>query len=306
MEILAPLEVHNLSWSKVHQASANLFYYVREIAYRWGRQQLLQTFSLLLLFCLRDPMAIVQQATLISDLLLSFFKGHRKAKQIAAACSAYLFENGGKHLLFLFDGFDEFPEHLRDSSLIGEIINRKILPLCGLVVLSCPHASVSLRKQATIKVDILGFTKEEQHHYIEQSLKGQPQSFEKLTHYMQDHLTINNLCLVPLNIVFLYQMGIPLPSNSSQLYHHFICLTSCRHLAKYGSNNIKKLADLPEPYSKIVQQLSKLALQAFNNNTLVFTCEEMQAACPNVIAIPEAINGFGLLQAVQHFGIYNS
>ena len=27
------------------------------------------------------------------------------------------------------------------------------------------------------------------------------------------------------------------------------------------------------------------------------------AACPDVIATPEAINGFGLLQAVQHFGL---
>ena len=60
------------------------------------------------------------------------------------------------------------------NSLIGEIINRNILPLCGLVVSSRPHASVSLRKQATIKVHILGFTEEERSHYIEQSLKGQP------------------------------------------------------------------------------------------------------------------------------------
>ena len=80
---------------------------------------------------------------------------------------------------------------------------------------SRPHASVSLRKQATIKVDILGFTEEERHYYIEQSLKGQPQSIEKLTRYLRDHLTISNLCLVPFNIVillFLYQMGISLPT----------------------------------------------------------------------------------------------
>ena len=280
---------------------------LREIAYRWGKQQLLQTFTLLILVCLRDP--IVQQATSISDLLMSFCKGDRRAKEIAAACSDYLFENCGKCLLFLFDGFDEFPEHLRENSLIGEIINRNILPLCGLVVSSRPHASVSLRKQATIKVHILGFTKEDRSHYIEQSLKGQPQSIEKLTRYLQDHLTISSLCLVPFNIailLFLYEMGIPLPSNSSTIYHHFICLTICRHLAKSGrplQNNIKQLADLPEPYSKIVKQLSKLALQALNNNQLVFTYEEIEAACPDVIATPEAINGFGLLQAVQHFGL---
>ena len=174
---------------------------LREMAYRWGKRQLLQTFTLLLLVCLRDP--IVQKATSISDLLMSFCKGDRRAKEIAATCSDYLFENNGKYLLFLFDGFDEFPEHLRKNSLIGEILNRNILPLCGLVVSSRPHASVSLRQKATMKVDILGFAEEEQHHYIKQSLDGQTQSIEKLTCYLQDHLTISNLCLVPFNIVIL-------------------------------------------------------------------------------------------------------
>jgi len=308
-KILAPLEEHEEPQFILIEGAPGIGKSVLlcEIAYRWGKQQLLQTFTLLLLVCLRDP--IVQQATSISDLLLLFCRGNSRAKEYAVACSDYLFENDGKHLLFLFDGFDEFPEHLREKSLIGDIINRNTLPLCGLVVSSRPHASVSLRKQATIKVDILGFTEEEQYHYIKQSLKGQPKSIEKLTHYLQDHFTISNLCLVPFNIVillFLHEMGIPLPSDSSGIYHHFICLTICRHLAKYGhplKSNIKQLADLPEPYSKIVKQLSKLALQALNNNQLVFTYEEIEAACPDVIATPEAINGFGLLQAVQHFSL---
>ena len=60
---------------------------------------------------------------------------------------------------------------------------------------------------------------------------------------------------------------------------------------------------MPEPYYKTVKQLSKFALQALNNNRLVFTYEEVEAACPDITATPEAINGFGLLQAVQHFGL---
>jgi len=101
-------------------------------------------------------------------------------------------------------------------------------------------------------------------------------------------------------------MGIPLPSDSSKLYQHFICLTICRHLAKSGhplSNNIKQLSDLPEPYNKIVKQISKLALQSLNNNQLVYTYDEINAICPGITATHEAINGFGLLQAVQHFGL---
>ena len=95
---------------------------------------MLQAFMLLLLICLRSP--IVQEAKSIHDLLLLFCEGDRRAKQIAAACNDYLLENGGKNLLLIFDGFNEFPEHLRENSLIGKIINRDILPLCGLVVSS--------------------------------------------------------------------------------------------------------------------------------------------------------------------------
>ena len=43
------------------------------------------------------------------------------------------------------------------------------LPLCGLVVSSCPHVSEHLWQQATIRVDILGFTETEREHYITQA-----------------------------------------------------------------------------------------------------------------------------------------
>ena len=110
---------------------------------------------------------------------------------------------------------------------------------------------------------------------------------------------------VPFNLVvlaYLYKRGFTLPRNSAELYYYFICLTVCRHLAKHGhclQGNITKLTDLPEPYNTIIQQLSKLSLEALNDDKLIFTFKE---ACPDITAIPGAINGCGLLQAVEHFG----
>ena len=72
--------------------------------------------------------------------------------------------NGGRSLTLLLDGYDEYPEHLRESSLVANIIKHQVLPLCGLVVSSCPHASEHLCEQATIRVDILGFTETEREH----------------------------------------------------------------------------------------------------------------------------------------------
>ena len=277
---------------------------LQEIAYNWAKGMLLQQIKLVLFIQLRSP--AVQQVSLVADLFQLICEGDKKAPGIAAASSDHFFENKGKGLVFLFDGFDEFPEYLQKDSLITSILKRKVLPDCGLIVSSRPHASVTLRQQATIRVDILGFAKEERKLYIEQSLKGQPHAVRELTEYLEGNLTINGLCFIPFNMViliYLYKQGIPLPSHSTQLYNYFICLTICRHLAKSGhplDNTITDLASLPEPCNIIVKQLSKLALEGINNNKLIFTLAEMRAACPS---IEGALDGFGLLQVVQHFGL---
>ena len=312
-EILAPLESKDPQFILIEGAPGiGKSILLKELACRWGNKQLLKTFKLLLLVSLRNP--TVQQVASVSDLLQHFCMGNRRAVEIAAACHDYLSETGGKNLVFLFDGFDEYPEKLRENSLIADILKRKVLPRCALVVSSRPHATVHLREQATVRVDILGFTEVERNQFIQQALKEQPQSIKELTQYLEDHFTISSLCAVPFNMVvllFLYKQrtSLPdnsLPNNSTQLYNHFICLTICRHLAKYGhplDNRITDLTNLPDPCSKIIQQFSKFSLEALNDNKLVFTFDDIKVACPDIATIPGAINGFGLLQAVQHFGL---
>ena len=140
-------------------------------------------------------------------------------------------------------------------------------------------------------------------------MEGQPQKVNELTQYLQGHSAINSLCFIPFNmviLVYLYKQGIPLPKNSTELYNYFICLNICRQLAKHGvclKNNVTTLKDLPEPYNKIVLELAKLSLEAFDNNKLTFTLDEIKAACPDTMAIPGALNGYGLLQVIKHFGL---
>ena len=308
-EILAPLETSDDPQFILIEGAPGIgkSLLLKHIAYRWGIQEILQKFKLVLLVCLRDP--AVQQMSFIDDLLQSFCRRDRRATETASACSDYLLENNGEDLALLFDGYDEYPERLRNNSLVADILKRKVLPRCGLVVSSRPHASVTLRQKATVRVDILGFTEAEREHYIKESMKDQPQKIDKLTQYLHGHSTISSLCFVPFNLVvlaYLYKQGFTLPKNSAELYNYFICLTVCRHLAKHGhrlqGNRITKLTDLPEPYNKIIQQLSKLSLEALNDDKLIFTFEEIKEACPDITAIPGAINGCGLLQAVEHFG----
>ena len=309
-EILALLEKSNESAFILIEGAPGIGKSVllKEIAYKWAKEQLLKMFKLVILISLRDPS--LQRINSVSDLLHLLYKGDENATQVVSACSEYLSKNGGKTLTLLLDGYDEYPEHLQKSSLIADIIKRQVLPLCGLVVSSRPHASQHLRELATIRVDILGFTETEREHYIKQALPDQPHKVEELTQYLCQQPSVDSICFSPFNMVillYLYKLGISLPKNSIELYHHFICYTINRHLSKFGNplkHNITDLTDLPDPYNRIIQQLSKLSFEALNNNQLVFTLEEITAACPDIAAIPGAINGFGLLQAVQHFGLY--
>ena len=281
---------------------------LKEIAYRWGKTELLQKFKLVLLVCLRDPS--LQQIKCVDDLLQLFYKGDKDAAEIVRFGSQYLSRNGGKNVTLLLDGYDEYPRNLQESSLIADILQRQVLPLCGLIVSSRPHASVHLRQQATIRVDILGFTEIERQHYIKQALPDQPHKVRQLTEYLYRQPSIDSICFIPFNMVillYLYKIGIPLPKNCTELYHHFIYSTICRHACKFGNSltqNIPDLTNLPEPYSIIIKQLSKLSLEALSTNKLIFTLDEITAACPGITTIPGAINGFGLLQAVQHVGLY--
>ena len=306
-EILAPLESSDDPQFILIEGAPGIgkTLLLREISYCWGKHQILQKFKLVLLLCLRDP--AVQQMSFIDDLFRLSCKRDRRATEIASTCSDYLSANNGEDLVLLFDGYDEYPERLRKDSLIADILKREVLPHCGLIVSSRPHASVRLREQATVRVEILGFTEAEREQYIKESMKGQQQKIDELTQYLQDHSTISSLCFVPFNIVvlvYLYKQGFSLPQTSAELYNYFICLTVRRHLAKHGHHsNITKLTDLPQPYNKIIQQLSKLSLEALNDDKLTFTSDEIKAACPDITAIPGATNGFGLLQAVEHSGL---
>ena len=145
-----------------------------------------------------------------------------------------------------------------------------ITPCSTSLWIGCIISSTCFRTSSStgnhIRVDILGFTKTEREYYIKQELPDQPHRIKELTQYLHQHPSIDSICFIPFNMVvllYLYKLGISLPKSSTELYHHFICSTICRHLSKSGNPltyDITNLIDLPEAYNRIIQQLSKLSL----------------------------------------------
>ena len=274
---------------------------LKHVAYLWANGELLTNTHFLFLLHLRDPS--VRQLNSLQSLVRHFYHYDKQAEQVTS-CVA---QDGGKSVTILLDGYDELPPNLRQNSFIVDLLQHKVLPACSIVVSSRPHASTHLRDNISCQVDILGFSEQDQQHFIEHSLKDQPHKISELKQYLKHHSTISNLCFIPFNmtiLLFLYKdkEETPLPTNSTGLHNLFICLTICRHLAKSGitlDEEITHLNSLPQPYSKIIDQLSKFAFKALGNNQLVFTLAEIKEECPD---IDKAINGFGLLQAVEYAG----
>ena len=277
---------------------------LKHIAYLWAQGELLTNTDFLFLLQLRDP-SVQQMHSL--DTLVRHFYHYDKQASLVTSCVA---QDGGKSVTILLDGYDELPVNLRQNSFIADLLHHKVLPAYSIVVSSRPHASTHLRDNISCQVEILGFSEKDQQHFIEHSLKDQPHKISELKQYLKHHSTISNLCFIPFNmtiLVFLYKNKEerPLPTNSTGLYNLFICLTICRHLAKSGitlEEDIKDLNSLPQPYSNIINQLSKFAFKALGNNQLVFTLAEIKKECPD---IDKAINGFGLLQVVEYAGTMN-
>ena len=273
---------------------------VKEIAYRWANKELLQNIELVFLIYLRDPrLREIKSTTQLFQLFTS--------TKVATDVADYLQECNGSGVAFVIDGFDEYPSSLQHSSLIVEIIRGEVLHKAMVVVTSRPTATVSLHDHVDRRIDILGFAKEEREQYIIQSLSDCPEKKDELFKYLKRQPTINGFCYVPLHLavlLYLFQQGRKLPETLTEMNESFIIHTIYRYLKRHKLTSlgvINKLSNLPEPILNVIHKISQVAFKGLQENQLVFTLDEITEMCPDNNDTPGAINGFGLLQTVQHY-----
>ena len=272
----------------------------KEIAYRWANDQLLQKIDLVFLIYLRDPrLRTIESVKQLLQLYTS--------TQIASAVSEYIIECNGDNVAFLIDGFDEYPASLQRRSFIVDIINGRVLHRAMVVVTSRPTATISLHGRVDRRIDILGFAKEERERYISESLGDSPEKVAELKKYLKQQPTINAFCFIPLHLavlLHLFQQEGKLPETLREMNESFIIHTIYRYMEKHELTPVgvvNKLLDVPIPILSIIYKLSQLAFKGMQEDQLVFTLDEITEICPNINDTPGAINGFGLLHAVQHY-----
>ena len=279
----------------------------KEIAFLWASKTLLKHKKVLVLIYLRDPS--VQKLTSFTE-LARYITCACQGSQMVKAFSDYLIDTSGRDLLFVFDGYDELPEILRQESFIADIVNRKSLPSCDIVITSRPAASAHLHKIADHKIEIFGFTDEDRKKYIYQAFQNNPTKIGEMLAYLQSNPFIDSLCYIPLNMTILMCLFAEttqseLPKTQTEINNQFICMTISRYFRKKENVplSINSLFDIPVKYKNILKELSKLAFDLLGKDKIVFSNADVSSKSS---LLSKNINGMGLLKAVKYFSFVDN
>ena len=268
------------------------------ICERWGKGELFQQFTVVILVQLRDP--AVQRAQTIADLLPV-----ENAQELATE----LIATNGRGVLWVLDGWDELPRNLQQDSIFYKLIllnydgsKKKLLYECSVIVTSRPISSGNVQPVASSWVEVLGFTPEEQGQYFAECLKGDTKALKALLEKIQENPMVQSICYLPLNAAFIVHTfkyrGQSLPNTEYEIYLSVILSCIQRHFEREGRGLglLKKVASLDdlsrnEVVTEPFQCLCELAYHGVMENKVTFSSNDL----------PQGSNTLSLLQAIESF-----
>ena len=298
----SPVELENIFRSKVRGGEIILIEgapgsgkstLTVHICQRWGKGELFQQFIVVIFVQLRDPIVHNQQLILADLLPINNVLAQSFATEVEA--------NNGRGVLWILDGWDELPSQFQHHSIFHELIDKKLRE-CSVIVTSRPISSGDLHPVVSSRIEVLGFTPEEQRHYFTECLKEDKCLKEALLDKIQENPVIQTVCYLPLNAAFVVHTfkhkGQSLPNTEYEIYLTVILSCIQRHFEREGRNHdlprdLASLDDLSrsEAVSKPFQCLCKLAYGGVIENRMTFSSKRL----------PEGSNTLSLLQAAESF-----
>ena len=267
---------------------------------KWGKGEILQDHSLLLLLPLRDNS--LKAAKTLSDL---FYHPNSELQQ---AVVQEVTSNQGKGVAIWLEAWDELDHVPREkASVFLDLIHGRILPLATVFVTSRPWASEHLRENCghriTQHVEILTSAKDQIEHYISNAeAEAQPSSFAaKFTDYLSSNPVIRAAMYAPVTAkmaaeVFTWSQHTesPPPTTMTELFTAFTLKTLVDHLSTHPVYHKQQLkvttfSDLPTDVYKQFQDLCRMAYEGIlNRQQLVFSAAHL----------PTGFAPLGLMQEV--------
>ena len=255
-----------------------------QICHRWGRRELFDQYSTVLLLPLRDER--VQQAKQVEDLFFSLRdkKAREEVKQEI---------DSGRDTLVILDGLDELPGHLiSEQSIFTDLISGNVLGDATILVTSRPSATQQLltcwKQRISNHFVICGFNTVDIEEYAETILSG-----KKLTEfilYLSIHPHIQSIMYVPLHsaiVMAVYLQRKQLPNTLTQLYVALVETILSQYLDDHPEYCGKEAEDvsrtigleLPKVVNTHFLELCKIAFDTICTQELIFSDKTL----PNVL-----------------------
>ena len=268
------------------------------ICQQWGRGEQFKEFTVVILVQLRDPS--VQSAQSIAELLPA--KDDTMAERVARE----IMDTEGSGVLWILDGYDELPSHLRNNSIVNTLIRPKLhqkntLSKTAAIVTSRPISSGDLCPLVSSHIEVLGFTAEEQRLFFTECLNNDTKAVETLMEGLSGNPAMEGSCYLPLNasiVAHLYLTDGSLPSTIYGIFSSLVqhCLSRYLHERQGISHKLasfESLDALPDNLRSFFDKLCKLAFTGTKDNKATFSSSDIEA-----LGCSDEICELGLLQAV--------
>ena len=243
----------------------------REIALQWANKNILQNMTLLFLLSMNDPK--IKSLTSVELIVEYFFESEILAHKL----SEWLIKTKGKYLTIILD---EYSEDCGNTFITNEIVSRKVLTECSLVITSCSVPSSHLSKIVTQRVLILGFTKESQNIFIDNVLKGSHSKINCLKDYLVSNPIINNLCNIPLIMNLLHYFDEEGMSKLTTTHSHISLIQKYILMIIKNKSISTSVTKLPHPYDQVIKDLSQFAFVAIQKHPM-FTVDDILESSDN-------------------------
>ena len=253
-------------------------------------------FEVVVLVYLRDQ--AIQNATTLADILPA------RTLEMSQIVASQIRDFDGNSVLFVFDGWDEFPSRLQNNSLVSTIIrqpHKLSLHQSTVLITSRPVSSGSLLHIADRRVEILGFTQHQIREYIEKALNaGNSTHIQKLVQHLEEHPVIEGYCYVPLHVAILVHIFLTLkgalPTTLHDLFCKLVLCSIARELETHESESFVScsLDDLPDELKSKLINLSLLAYEGVMQDKVVFYEKDVK-----LVHLPANLSSLGLLQSIE-------
>ena len=261
-------------------------------------------YILVLLVELRDLLLFKKDFQLVD--ILQLFQRRMGDTTTSVELSKAISRNQGKDMLFILDGFDELPPHLRQSDFLVNLLSHNLdSPLrdCDVVLASRSivtseiyhHMRESRAQVGLTNIEVLGFTRDQIKEYAGHYFKGQgrPDLLESFVSKIDTIPQVRGLCSIPVVLSIICQVFSfkeDLPPTLTEIYNEYMCITVLKYHKDMTS--LDSILDLPRDHD--FYKLGKIAFDCIRSQKMVFESSDLQGLGER---FSDRITGCGVLTA---------